>query len=147
MTRALAEAFAKELARRKLPLSHATVVALTGPLGAGKTAFAHGFARGLGIARNLPSPTFTLVRRYSLRRRYRNLFHVDAYRLRGTSAHTLHPLGLIEELKDPSNLFLIEWADRIAAAIPRPSIWVALRHPGKKVRARDSVRALSFRVR
>jgi len=138
MTKALASALAKELTRRPLGLPYATVVALQGPLGAGKTAFAQSFARAMGVRRNLPSPTFVFVRRYPLRRRseasplrrgrYRNLFHVDAYRVRNASKRTLAPLGLIDDMRDPANLFLIEWAERLKRVLPPRTIRATFRH-------------------
>lgn len=141
-TRALAAVFAEELTARRQ--SGATIVALTGPLGTGKTVFAQGFARALGVRTNLPSPTFTLVRHYPLRKkRYRHLFHIDAYRLKNGTARTLEPLGFVQEFDDPSNCILIEWADRIRSALPRHVIWIAFRHPPR----RSTSRILTFRAR
>ena len=137
----LASALAKELTLRPLRLSHATVIALQGPLGGGKTVFAQGFARTLGVKRNLPSPTFTLIRRYAIKKgHYRHLFHVDAYRLKNGSTKNLAPLGIKEELANPKNLFIIEWADRIRSALPRNSIYIMFRH----MRAAASSRTLTF---
>lgn len=141
-TQLLAKALAKELSLHPPALPHATVIALEGPLGAGKTAFAQGFARAMGVRRNLPSPTFVFIRRYPLRKSsYKNLFHVDAYRVRSASKKTLAPLGLMHDLSDPANLFLIEWANRITRALPRRSIRVTFRHLKRDPRSR----ALVFR--
>lgn len=147
-TRRLGATLAEELARKPLPLPHAAVVALEGPLGAGKTAFAQGFARALGVRRNLTSPTFVFVRRYPLKeRRYQNLYHVDAYRIRNASRKTLASLGLIEALRDPANVFLVEWADNIRRALPRPRIVVELRHKANKSSRTDrSYRSITFRA-
>ncbi len=129
MTQALAAALAKEMVRRPLSLPHATVIALEGPLGAGKTTFTGSFARAMGIRKNLPSPTFIFVRRYPLRtRHYRNLFHVDAYRVRSASKKILAPLGILEELKNPKNLFLIEWAGNVRRVLPSATLRVKLSH-------------------
>lgn len=133
VTRALASTLARELTRRPLGLPYATVIALRGPLGAGKTTFTGSFARALGIRRNLPSPTFTFVRRYPLRgRRYRNLFHVDAYRVKRASKEILAPLGLTEDLKDPRNLFVIEWAEHLRRALPPAIVRITFRHAKKE---------------
>ena len=128
-TKALAVMLAEEIMRRPPNLSHATVIALQGPLGAGKTAFAGSFARAFGVRRNLPSPTFVFVRRYPLRRgRYRNLFHVDAYRVRNTTKKFLAPLGLIDDLGNPRNVFLIEWAEHLKRALPSKAVRITFRH-------------------
>lgn len=139
-TRALAATLARELSRHPPKLPHAIVVALTGPLGAGKTTFTQGFARGLGLPHTLVSPTFLMVRRYPLRRKkYRNLFHVDAYRLSKGAAKEFAPLGLFEVFADPKNIVLVEWADRIRHAVPRPAVWVSCAHG-----TRAGTRALCF---
>ncbi|MBI2278782.1 MAG: tRNA (adenosine(37)-N6)-threonylcarbamoyltransferase complex ATPase subunit type 1 TsaE [Candidatus Brennerbacteria bacterium] len=147
-TRLFAEALAKELLRRPLRFPHATVIALEGSLGVGKTLFTQAFARAMGVRRNLPSPTFVFVRRYPLKNNYyQNLFHADAYRLRNAKKKTLAPLGFFEDLRNPQNLFLVEWADRIRAAIPHPAIWIFLRHPSRNVARRSSIRMFRFAAR
>jgi tRNA threonylcarbamoyladenosine biosynthesis protein TsaE len=145
VTQALAEALARELTSRSLGLPHATILALEGPLGAGKTTFVQGFTRALGVKRNLPSPTFVLIRRYPLRgKRYRNLFHVDAYRLTRNAARDLSPLELTKEMGNPRNLILIEWADRIRTALPRGTIRISFRHHFAKNASHDTLRTISF---
>jgi tRNA threonylcarbamoyladenosine biosynthesis protein TsaE len=83
------------------------VVALSGELGAGKTQFVKGFARGLGITTRVHSPTFTLVNEYGGGRL--RLFHLDLYRLE-TPAQILSA-GL-EEFLQPEGVTVIEWAER-----------------------------------
>lgn len=151
-TQLLAKTLAEELSLHPPSFPHATVIALEGPLGAGKTAFAQGFARAMGVRRNLPSPTFVFMRRYPLRPRseasplrkshYKNLFHVDAYRVRNASKKTLAPLGLIHDFKDPANIFLIEWANHIARTLPRRSLHITFRH----LKTDPLSRALAFRA-
>lgn len=82
-------------------------IALIGPLGAGKTQFAKGFAVGLGIEAVVNSPSFTLMSEYEGRLR---LFHQDLYRLAG-SAEVLAG-GLLDERQD-DGVTLSEWADRL----------------------------------
>lgn len=104
----------------------ATVIALEGELGAGKTTFVQGFFRGLGIRRIPASPTFILMRRTPLRGKpFRDVFHVDAYR--GTPAD-FEALGLPVLLRDGSNLFLIEWAERIKELLPPRTLHIGLSH-------------------
>jgi tRNA threonylcarbamoyladenosine biosynthesis protein TsaE len=93
-----------------------TVIALRGGLGAGKTTFAKGFARGLGIAEEVTSPTYTIVSEYEGRLR---LHHIDAYRLSGPA--DFDSVGGEELLDDPGGVCLIEWSERIAPAIPERS--------------------------
>lgn len=97
------------------------VVALTGPLGSGKTCFVRGLARGLGIAGHVSSPTFILMR---LHRGEPPLCHVDAYRL--DSAAALLDLGLDDWLTQA--VVAVEWADRVLPALPPDRIEVHLNY-------------------
>ena len=91
-------------------------LALTGPLGAGKTALVRGIAAGLGVAddRMVSSPTYVLVQEYPGRV---PIYHIDLYRM-VHPAEELADLGLDEMLAD--GVVLMEWADRAAGALPRP---------------------------
>lgn len=82
-------------------------LALVGPLGAGKTQFAKGFAVGLGIDEVVNSPSFTLMAEYQGRL---TLFHQDLYRLAG--ADEVLAGGLLDERQD-AGVTLSEWADRL----------------------------------
>lgn len=85
------------------------VIALRGDLGAGKTQFVRGFARGLGIPARVHSPTFTLVNEYGGGRL--KLFHLDLYRLE--TPQQILSAG-IEEFLQPDGVAMIEWAERLA---------------------------------
>jgi tRNA threonylcarbamoyladenosine biosynthesis protein TsaE len=89
------------------------VIALRGGLGAGKTVFAKGFARGLGIDDEVTSPTYTIVSEYEGRLR---LHHVDAYRLSGPE--DFDSVGGGDFVRDPGGVCLIEWSERVAPALP-----------------------------
>ena len=105
------------------------VVLLSGELGAGKTAFVRGLARGLGADPDeVASPTFVLLTSYPGRL---TLHHADLYRLRGDGDE--RELGL-EELPGPGGVLAVEWAERLAE-VPWPAaLRVELDHRGDDVR-------------
>lgn len=90
-------------------IHQAIIIALTGDLGTGKTAFVQGLAKGLGVSEKyyITSPTFTLVNEYPGRRR---LFHVDLYRIE--HAPELAEIGLEEILREDA-VIAIEWAEKL----------------------------------
>ena len=98
------------------------MIVLTGDLGAGKTVFASGLARGLGVPATTPvtSPTFTVARAYRGRV---PLHHVDAYHLR--SLAELEAAGF-EEMGGDGRVTCVEWGDRVPAAWPTDRLEVAL---------------------
>lgn len=105
------------------------VVLLSGELGAGKTAFVRGLARGLGVdPGEVASPTFVLLTAHPGRLR---LHHADLYRLEAKDSD--RELGL-EELPGPGGVLAIEWAERLSF-VPWPRVWrVALEHAGENTR-------------
>lgn len=106
-------------------LKQGGVFGLIGDLGAGKTAFVKGVAKGLSIKSRITSPTFVLMRVYPVIRQGRQaknkhikrLVHVDAYRVK--KAVYLSGIGLEDYLSDPETLVLIEWADQVRSIMPR----------------------------
>jgi len=98
------------------------VVALCGPLGAGKTELVKGIAAGLEVPdpERVNSPTFVLVQRYDGRL---TIWHVDAYRLSGSGE--LWDIGF-DEMCEAGGLVVVEWADRAAEAIPEDALWLQL---------------------
>lgn len=96
------------------------VVALIGPLGAGKTAFAQGVARGLGVPAEarVASPTFTIVNEHHGRL---TLYHIDLYRI--GDASELDEIGLYEYLNG-DGVCVVEWFDRVPEAQPRERLEV-----------------------
>jgi tRNA threonylcarbamoyladenosine biosynthesis protein TsaE len=96
------------------------VLALTGPLGAGKTQFARGVGMGWGALQPLRSPTFTMVQEHHRAKDQHTLYHIDLYRTEKEA--DLLSLGLDEILEDAQSVCIIEWADRGAAYIPQDAI-------------------------
>ena len=114
--------------------SAATVLALSGELGAGKTTFAQAVAKKLGVEETVNSPTFVIEKIYPVKplrdhaassllekhghgvSMFNRLVHIDAYRLKG--AEELHALGWDELIADPENLIIIEWPEHVEDAIP-----------------------------
>jgi len=115
------EALQAEAASFALGLSSkdagATLVTLSGELGAGKTSFTQGVARALGVAGAVTSPTFVLMKIYPLENSsFARLVHIDAYRLQG--GKDLAPLGLDAIFADTSALVLLEWPEQVADGLP-----------------------------
>jgi tRNA threonylcarbamoyladenosine biosynthesis protein TsaE len=106
------------------------VVALIGQLGAGKTHLSRAIAEGLGVrdSRCVTSPTFVLIQEYQGRL---PIYHFDAYRLRG--AEEFGELGT-EEYFASDGVCLIEWADRVQAALPAEHLRIELEVTGETAR-------------
>ena len=106
-------------------LQPGTVLAYEGDLGAGKTAFTRGLARGLGAVEAVTSPTYTIVNEYLSGRM--PLFHFDMYRL--TSADDLWDIGW-EDYLDRGGVCAVEWSEQVEDAMPPETIYVTIaRHP------------------
>ena len=99
--------FAVSLAQRLLG---GDVIALEGDLGAGKTAFTKGLAKGLGVTRTVNSPTFTIIKEYQGRL---PLYHMDVYRV----SESEEDLGF-DEYFDGDGVTVIEWAHLIKEQLP-----------------------------
>ena len=116
-------------ARLAAGLQHGDVLALSGALGAGKTALVKGIARGLGITRDVTSPTFTLVHEYGGGRL--PLFHIDLYRL--DSVGQALAIG-IEEYLNGSGVTVIEWAEKVETLLPERARRIRVESLGENVR-------------
>jgi len=116
---AATEAFGKKLGDRLFP---GAVVALVGPLGAGKTHLVRAIAEGLGVANPaaVTSPTFVLIQEYSARL---PIYHFDAYRLR--RPRDFAELGASEYF-DGNGVCLVEWADKVETTLPEEHLRIAI---------------------
>ena len=105
-----------------------TVIAYTGDLGAGKTAFTRGLARGLGCADRVTSPTYTIVNEYLSGRL--PLFHFDMYRL--SSSDDLFDIGW-EDYLQRGGVCAVEWSENVADAMEE-AIYVNIEKTGEETR-------------
>ncbi len=101
------------------------ILLLRGDLGAGKTAFARGFARGLGITDPVSSPTFTIVQEYPCADG-RMLYHMDLYRISDSDAALA--FGIDDFLFDGNAICLIEWPERAEDLYPPDAVNIEIAH-------------------
>ena len=114
----------EQLAEQLAPLLNpGTVIAFDGDLGAGKTAFTRGLARGLGITERVTSPTYTIVNEYN---GPVPLFHIDMYRL--NSSEELFDIGW-EDYLERGGILAVEWSERVADALEDP-VRISIRRDG-----------------
>lgn len=119
------EQVAASLART---LHGGAVIALSGELGAGKTTFVKGLARGFGVAEMVTSPTFVIMSIYpfSLERQTRFLCHIDCYRL--SSPEELIGTGAQEYIGRADTVTAIEWPERVESLLPTTTIKIQCLH-------------------
>ncbi len=136
--RAVAEGFLRDIASRP-PQSNATVIGLSGDLGAGKTAFVKCIAAALGIVEVVTSPTFILEKIYIIPRdgimgsRFLKLIHIDAYRLH--KGEEMRALDWEALLTDETNLIFIEWPEQVADAMPKDMTKLSFNYVSEGVRS------------
>lgn len=116
--------FAKNFSKK---LKGGEVLGLIGDLGAGKTVFSRGLAKGLGIKKKITSPTFVLMRVYPVKKKRIKFFvHIDAYRIK--SARDLEAIGAKEYFGRPDAITVIEWPDKIKKILPKKSKIIIIKH-------------------
>src|SRR3989338_1699648 len=140
-TQKIGENLAKQILKQNLG-NIATVLGLQGELGAGKTTFLQGFAKGLGIKEKVLSPTFIIMKKFEIRnpkfetnsklkirnkkvpqnRRpsilwYKYFYHIDCYRLKDEK--DLAVLGIREIMLNPENIVAIEWPEKVTSMLPK----------------------------
>ena len=121
------------------------VLCLYGELGAGKTTFVQGLAKGLGIKQVIQSPTFVLMREFKITGKrgqsklkkvkvykWKRLVHLDCYRIK--SAKDIRAFDLKEIWKEAQSLIVIEWADRIKKILPKKRVDIYFEHKGEQER-------------
>ncbi|MBI2048534.1 MAG: tRNA (adenosine(37)-N6)-threonylcarbamoyltransferase complex ATPase subunit type 1 TsaE [Parcubacteria group bacterium] len=125
---------AEKLVASLHPQTHgATVITLSGDLGAGKTTFVQGIARALGIHEPITSPTFVIMKKYPIDvRGYHTLVHIDAYRLK--SAAELTVLGWGDVCADAGCIMCVEWPERVREVLPANHTPVVLTYIDEQTR-------------
>ncbi|OGI22102.1 MAG: tRNA (adenosine(37)-N6)-threonylcarbamoyltransferase complex ATPase subunit type 1 TsaE [Candidatus Moranbacteria bacterium RIFCSPHIGHO2_01_FULL_55_24] len=118
--------FGRKLA---LELAPGTFLALSGDLGAGKTALAQGILEGLGASGPYVSPTFVIMKEYALPepspKGVKRVYHADAYRVEAKDFDTI---GFAEWGSDPEGLVILEWPERVSALLPAERLTITLLH-------------------
>ena len=133
-TRKAGDALAKEILKEPIR-KKAFVLALEGGLGGGKTTFLQGFAKGLGIKDRILSPTFVLMKRFSIKNsksRFNNFYHFDCYRIKNHK--DLSGLGFKMIISNPLNIVAVEWAERVKKMLPSDMIVLKFKFINKKTR-------------
>ena len=112
----------------------ATIIALHGELGAGKTTLTKEIGKVLGIKVNINSPTFVIMKKYKINsnKNFKFLIHIDAYRLNGSQE--LLNLGWQELFENKNNLIILEWPDRVPECLNGNICKVQLTHKDDKTR-------------
>ncbi len=124
----IAKIFLNKILKSKNQQYGALVVGLSGELGSGKTVFVQSVAKHLGIKNKVSSPTFVILKKYSLKKskNYNFLFHIDAYRLK-CEKELLH-LGWEKIVNDKNNLIFIEWPENVKKIIPADARFIYISH-------------------
>ena len=137
-TRGLAVRLAARILQTSIQLRQARIVGLTGDLGTGKTTFIKAFVKIFHVKQKIFSPTFLIFRVYDIpkkfQQKFKKIYHIDLYRINSISE--LKTVGFHKILKNPENLVLIEWVDRIRDSLPKNTIWLLLEH-GKNINERQ----------
>lgn len=129
-TKKLAKLLVKEVFHLKSGRG-ASVIALVGALGSGKTTFIQGFCKGAGIKKRITSPTFVITKNYKLKtKNFNKIYHIDCYRIQ--KPNELLKLDFKEIIANPQNIVLIEWAEKIKKILPKNTIWIKFKHGEKE---------------
>jgi tRNA threonylcarbamoyladenosine biosynthesis protein TsaE len=111
---------------------NATVIALSGDLGVGKTTITQEIAKNFGIKENITSPTFVVMKIYDLKSgskyysKFKKLIHIDAYRLE--SEQELFLLGWEKIIEDKNNIVILEWPERVEKCLSKDTFLIKLTH-------------------
>ncbi len=102
----------------KIAKKNFSIIALMGNLGAGKTTFLQGYAKGLGIKEKILSPTFLILKKFPIKEK--NFIHIDCYRIKNSKE--IISLDWQEFVK--KDIIAIEWPERIKDILPNKTVWI-----------------------
>ncbi|MBI2442506.1 MAG: tRNA (adenosine(37)-N6)-threonylcarbamoyltransferase complex ATPase subunit type 1 TsaE [Candidatus Levybacteria bacterium] len=112
------------------------LLCLYGDLGSGKTTFSQGIGEALGIQKRMISPTFVILRKYEVQsmknKNIANLFHVDLYRI--GFPDEIIDVGILDFIRNPENLVIIEWAEKMGEYLPEKRIDVRFEYVDEEKR-------------
>jgi tRNA threonylcarbamoyladenosine biosynthesis protein TsaE len=111
---------AKDVATDIIAKTRSNVVLLEGELGGGKTTFSQGFLASCGVDKPVTSPTFVIMKSYSITDSDYKIYHLDLYRL--NQEWEVLDLGIMDMIQNPNNILLIEWASKT------PNLWKNIPH-------------------
>lgn len=100
------------------------IFCLKGDLGSGKTTFSQGFLRGVGVDGAITSPTFVVMKHYSVKNNpmgLKNVYHIDTYRV---DSLAILDLGWEEVINNKEKIILVEWPEKIKDIIPLNAVWI-----------------------
>ena len=123
--------FAKDVLSKLAPKNTATIVALVGDLGAGKTTFVQALGKELGVTETMQSPTYVLMKKYqTTNSKFQTLIHIDSYRLEDSKEFAA--LRPEQFLQDPKALVVVEWPEKVAGALPPADMTINFSSDGAK---------------
>jgi tRNA threonylcarbamoyladenosine biosynthesis protein TsaE len=132
-TKLLGKILGKEILKAQPQQNSALIIGLKGDLGSGKTIFAQGLAKGLGIKEKILSPTFVILKKFQVSSfRFQAFYHIDCYRIR--EPKEILKIGFQEIVADPKNIVAIEWAEKIKSILPKNCPMVRFDFIGKTKR-------------
>lgn len=111
---------------------HFNIISLEGELGSGKTTFAKGFALGLLLRKKIKSPTFVIMKKYSLPTKFYNFYHFDCYRI--NSSKEILDLDWKKIIKNQKNIILVEWGNKIKKILPKETIKIKFKFIKENIR-------------
>lgn len=139
-TRKMGKLLAEEIVRHSSQ-KKAFVIGLKGELGGGKTTFVQGFAKGLRVKEKILSPTFVILKRFSIPhqkkitdpgQKFENFYHLDCYRIE--NEEEILDIGFKDIIDNPKNIIVIEWAERIKKILPINTLWIRFEFIDRKRR-------------
>jgi tRNA threonylcarbamoyladenosine biosynthesis protein TsaE len=151
-TQKLGKDFAKEILLSDIKNNNqinSTVLTLRGDLGAGKTTFLQGFAKGLGIKEKILSPTFVILKHFKITKpqtnsKFTDFYHIDCYRLKDSK--DVLELDFKKIISDPKNIIAVEWPEKIKNALPKKIISINCDYQKNKKSAEKNKRVIILKM-